>query len=666
MSEQRVTAHEALNEKIRDGLADRDSQRGRNVALQVICPKHIAKVRDYPALSRRLREIKAYSITNLDALVKRAVAAMQAVNCKVFYARTGAEARDYILGVIRKGPVVKSKTNAGKEIGLVDALEAAGIQVIETDLGDRIVQLAGSHPSHSLVPALHIPLERIAQIFSEETGQVVDPTLDACIAAARKGLLHYMLDAQYGISGANAIAADSGTIFLIENEGNVRAVTNLPHTHIVIAGIEKIVPTPQDALTVVQAASVYGLGQDLGTYVSCISGPSRTGDIEYKVALGMHGPKEVHVVLLDNGRSEAIRQGYEEALYCTNCGSCLNFCPVYGAIGERYGYKYLGGRGIAFTAFHAGLDTAVAEGLPLCTTCESCKATCPAQIDAPKLVKRLRKDAGCSALEFEPYAQAKAEIDRNGNPYGETRKPWGHEKSSAENVVFVGCVGSFRERESAEATLRLLERLGVDFTTIDERCCGGVYEDIGYQANAEFARHNLDAVRAAGAKRVIAICPRCMRFLKESPGYEGVEIVHVTEFLAEFLAGKGLPVKTGAKIAYHDPCHLGRSQGVYQAPRDLVRMVADNTVEPLRSKEYGRCCGAGSVVRGVFPRLSISMARTRVQEFEDTGADVVLTECFACLHNLRNALTSRNKVEVYNITEYISLLLDGKAQAAAE
>jgi Fe-S oxidoreductase len=206
----------------------------------------------------------------------------------------------------------------------------------------------------------------------------------------------------------------------------------------------------------------------------------------------------------------------------------------------------------------------------------------------------------------------------------------------------------------------------VDFTTIDERCCGGVYQDIGYDPNPDYVRHNLDAVRAAGARRVITICPRCMRFLKEAPGYEDLEIVHVTEFLAGLLAGKGLPVKTGARIAFHDPCHLGRSQGVYQAPRELIRMVASNTVEPLRSKEYGRCCGAGSVVRGVFPRLSIAMARTRVQELEDTGAEVVLTECFACLHNLRNALTSRNRVEVYNITEYIELLLAGKVQAAAE
>ncbi|MGE5541510.1 MAG: LUD domain-containing protein, partial [Bacillota bacterium] len=650
--------HEALTKKITEGLGDRDSTRGRNVALDVICPKHVAKVKEYPGLSRRLREIKSYSMANIDTLVKKAIKSLEAVGCKVFYARTGDEARDYILKVITKGPVVKSKTNAGKEIGLVEALEAAGINVVETDLGDRIVQLANSHASHCLVPALHIPLDRIAQIFSEEAGKPVAPTLDACIAAAREGLLQYMLKAEYGLSGANAIAADSGAIFLIENEGNIRAVTNLPYTHVVIAGIEKIVPTPQDALTVVQAASVYGLGQDLGTYVSCISGPSRTGDIEYKVALGMHGPKEVHVVLLDNGRMEAIRQGFEESLYCTNCGSCLNFCPVYGSIGEKYGYKYLGGRGVTFTAFHAGLETAVAEGLPLCTTCETCKAVCPAQIDAPRMVTRLRKQAqlGCTGAEFDSYAEAKAQMDRYDNPYGEQRTPWGYEKAKTENVVFVGCVGAFREREAAEAALRLLSRLGVDFATIDEKCCGGVYQDIGYDPNPEFVAHNLERFRKTGAKRVITTCPRCMRFFKASPAFNEFEIVHMTEFLNGLLAAKELPAGPGAKIVYHDPCHLGRSQGIYQAPRDLIGRIAAETVEPFRSREYSRCCGAGSIVRGVFPRLSINMAKTRVQELDDTGADVVLTECFACLHNLRNAVGSRHRVEVYNISEYINSL----------
>ncbi|MCR4425522.1 MAG: LUD domain-containing protein [Firmicutes bacterium] len=647
---------ERLAEKVKAGLLDRDSRRGRRVALDVIVPKHIEKAKQYPALSRRLREVKAYSIANLDALVEQAIASLEAVGCKVFYAKTGEEAVEYIKTVIPSGVVVKSKSNAGKEIGLVEALEARGVTVIETDLGDRIVQLAGAHPSHSLVPALHIPIDKIAQLFTKEMGCEVLPDLDQIIAAARRGLLDYMLRADYGLSGANAIAADCGAIFLIENEGNIRAVTNLPHTHVVIAGIEKIVPTPQDALTVVQAASVYGLGQDLGTYVSCISGPSRTGDVEYKVALGMHGPKEVHVVLMDNGRRQAIRDGYGELLYCTNCGSCLNFCPVYGAIGEHYGHKYLGGRGIAFTAYHAGLGTAQDEGLSFCTTCESCKQVCPAGIDAPRLVAKLRRHACSKGEGFSTYDEIKSTVDRYGNPYAEQRVGYKYRKPRADAVVFVGCVASFREREAAEASLALLDRVGVDFTTIDEHCCGGVYEDIGHDPNPAFVRANHDAIVAAGAHRIVFLCPRCERFFKDTPAFNAFELLNIAELLAKM----DLPVTTSKKVTYHDPCHLGRSQGCFDAPREVLRRITPDFVEPLRAGKYSRCCGAGSVVRGVYPRLSLDMSRTRIAELASEEPDVILTECPACLHNLKNAKKSTDEFEIYNISEFIEKLFSEK------
>ncbi|HHV80045.1 MAG TPA: LUD domain-containing protein [Firmicutes bacterium] len=646
---------EPLETKIRMGLQDVQSTKGRNIALDVICPKHIAKVKQYPGLSRRLREIKAYSIANLDTLLPQAISSLQAAGCKVFYAKTGKEAVDYILSVVKGGTVVKSKTNAGKEVGLVEALEAKGVRVVETDLGDRIVQLADVLPSHSLVPALHVPREKISEIFTREYGYEVTTELDDLIAAARKGTLQEILKADYGLSGANAIAADSGTIFLIENEGNIRAVTNIPRVHIVIAGIEKIVPTPLDALTVVQAASVYGLGQDLGTYVSCISGPSRTADIEYRLVLGMHGPEEVHVVLIDNGRTEAIREGFQELLYCTNCGSCLNFCPVYGAIGENYGYKYLGGRGVAFTSFHASLEKAQKEGLSFCTTCESCRVACPAQINAPEMVKRLRAKAQKENVALETYAEAKRVIDAYGNPYGEKREPWGYEKEQAENVVFMGCVSAFREREAAMAGLELLQKLGVDFSTIDEKCCGGVYEDIGYAANPEFVQSNLDQIRAKGAKRLIVFCPRCTRFFKANKAFVGLEVVNILEFLSTI----EIPVHIKDLVTWHDPCHLGRSLGIYDQPRGIIRKANGELVEPLRAYEYGRCCGAGSVVRGIYPRMSLNMARTRVDELAKLGARVILTECPACLHNLKNAKTSKHNVRVYNLTEYLNRLMAG-------
>lgn len=645
-----------LYDKVRQGLAEPEAQRSRDAALRLICPRHVSKVREYPWLSRRLRELKAYSVSSLFALVDRAIASMEAQGTKVYYARTAEEAAAHIMSLIGSGLVVKSKTNTGNEIGIVEVLETKGIRVVETDLGDRVVQLAKSRPSHPLIPALHMPVERIAQLFSGDNSGAVEPTPEACIAAARQDIMRYIATAQYGLSGANAIAADCGGIFLTENEGNVRLVTGLTEVLIVIAGIEKIVPTVHDALTVVQAAAVYGLGQDIGTYVSCICGPSRTADVEYETVLGMHGPREVHVVLLDNGRSEAVRKGFEELLYCINCGSCLNFCPVYRAIGERYGYRYLGGRGLAFTAFHEGLERAFWEGLPLCTACGNCKVACPAGIDGPRLVRRLRAEFAQSGLEFDPYTSVRQVTDGTGNPYGEQGFRTEYEKPRAENVVFLGCVAAFRERESGKATLRLLDRLGIDFTTIDERCCGGVYEAMGLKPNSGLLVHNAQACKEKGAKRIITVCPRCSTILRNAAEFWDFEVRHITEFLRAVVRTIEVPVAKGVKITYHDPCHMGREMGIYDAPRELILRIAGQLLEPLSNKEYSRCCGAGSLVRAAFPRLSLHIARSRLRELEETGADVVLTECPACLHNLRNALGSGHGVEVYGLAEYMESL----------
>ena len=239
----------------------------------------------------------------------------------------------------------------------------------------------------------HIPIERVTEIFSEEAGTQLKCTPEALVVAARKSLRRYLIKADVGISGANAISADTGSVFLTENEGNIRAVTMMPKTHIIIAGVEKIVPTLEDAMQVVQAAAVYGVGQDIGTYVSVISGVSESLDPDLEEQVHGQGPKEVHVVLLKNGREEAIRAGYQESLYCINCGSCLNFCPVYAEVGSRYGYKYLGGRGLVFAAFHGDLEKSEENGLSLCIGCQRCKNACPVQMSTPDMLMKLRQTA---------------------------------------------------------------------------------------------------------------------------------------------------------------------------------------------------------------------------------------------------------------------------------
>ncbi len=239
-----------------------------------------------------------------------------------------------------------------------------------------------------------MPIERVAELFSREVNETLHTELEELVRAARKSLRRFLMRADMGISGANAIVAETGAVVVTENEGNIRAVSSMPKIHVVVAGIEKIVPTMPDAITVVRSAAVFGVGQDIGTYVSILAGPSRFENDDLAFLGGALGPEEMHVVLLKNGRTKAIQESYEESLYCINCGSCLNFCPIYAAIGEKYGYKYLGGRGAVFTAMHEYLEKAQEAGLSLCIDCRRCEEACAVGMKTPKMICAAARTAG--------------------------------------------------------------------------------------------------------------------------------------------------------------------------------------------------------------------------------------------------------------------------------
>src|SRR5690606_15736312 len=268
---------------------------------------------------------------------------------------------------------VKSKSMATEEIRLNPALEARGIRVVETDLGEWIVQLAGDHPSHLIAPAIHITREQVAELFSKETGQEVSPEVQALVGVARQRLRQAFIDADMGITGANAAIAETGTIAIVTNEGNDRLVATLPPVHVAVLGVEKIVPTIDDVAAMLKLLPRSGTAQKITSYVSFITGPSRTADIELVTAMGVHGPKEVHIVLLDNGRLAA-REDPElvDTLYCIRCGACSNVCPPYQVVGGHlFGHIYTGPIGLPLTALHHGLDAA-ADPQSLCVSCNAC------------------------------------------------------------------------------------------------------------------------------------------------------------------------------------------------------------------------------------------------------------------------------------------------------
>ncbi len=362
---------------------------------------------------RKMKEEIFHDIKNLRS---RAVANLEKNGIKVFEAKDAAEAAK-ILGelVVADKTVVKAKTSAADEIGIDEVLKE---KLVSTDLGDFIMSISGARDMHPVFPSYHLSPKQISEIIKNKFGVEVSPDAKSIAAFARKYLREKMTAATAGVTGANVITAD-GRIVVLENEGNISLVSRLPDKHIIISGWEKIVPTVEDAMKVVRAAALWGTGQDWPVYVSVISGPSKTADIQNELVVGAQGAKEVDLILLDNGREKLLEDGFKELLYCVNCGACLNFCPAYHALGTKYGDKYLGSKGIILSAFMVELLRAKEAGLYSCTSCSACQENCPAKIDLPALVKKVRSKLNAAGLETEENKKMIANVRKFGNPFGE-------------------------------------------------------------------------------------------------------------------------------------------------------------------------------------------------------------------------------------------------------
>ncbi|MBW1730537.1 MAG: (Fe-S)-binding protein [Deltaproteobacteria bacterium] len=355
------------------------------------------------------------------------------------------------------------------------------------------------------------------------------------------------------------------------------------------------------------------------------------------------------------------RKFRDQVVLCSKCGFCQAVCPVYGATlrpalnarGKMLLLKEVMDRRIE-------LNDELIETLFQCTTCASCAENCPSGVNVPEIIKQVRKDMvniGSCHPAFKGMNQV---LRKYTNIYGE-EEPENFDrgrKEKAEVVFFVGCVGLYREDEATESTLDLLDRLGVDYTLVDEVCCSGVLEDVGYRINEDLVRRNIETILSVGARKLVTECPYCWRTFDSRPEYaelkNNIEILHITQFLQDFDFG----VTTDKLVTYHDPCDLGRHCGIYEEPREIIKKIALNFVEMPHNRENSLCCGAGGGVRGAYPKNSLAMARRRLQEALDMGADVLLTECNSCVHNLSQAKLRKDKIRIYNTTQFINELME--------
>jgi L-lactate dehydrogenase complex protein LldG len=343
-------------------------------------------------LAEEVRKIKEESINNIEALTKQACESIQQNKGKAYVAATAEEALNIIGEITGTGKlIVKGKSMTGEEIGLREHLEKIGNEVYETDLGEFIIQKMGSRPMHITAPSIHVPKEEVAKLFSEITGKQLPADIPTLVATARDLLRDKYFKADIGISGANVVAADTGGLVIIENEGNVRISTSVPPVHIALVGIEKIVPTLSDAFKVAEVTWRHA-GYSIPKYLSVISGPSATGDIEKVTTYGAHGPKEFHVIFLDAGRSSLAKEPVlRQALYCLRCGGCLFECPVFAVTAGHFGDTYFAGMGAIWASIIRENDEKAAALAYTCLTCGRCKTRCPVSIDVPEMIVELRK-----------------------------------------------------------------------------------------------------------------------------------------------------------------------------------------------------------------------------------------------------------------------------------
>ncbi len=582
----------------------------------------------------------------------------------IHHAATAEDARAIIRGIAedaRVDLIVKGKSITSEEICLNPALQDEGIEVVETDLGERIIQLAGEPPSHLIVPAVHRTVEEVAQIFESHWGRPVprDPFL--ITKEVRKEIREKFLTAGMGITGINVIAADHALFMLMTNEGNGRLCATLPPVQVIVTGYEKIVETLGEALFLLDILPRNSVGLTSSSYVSVFSAPFRWKE-----------NRQLHLVVVDNGRKGALEDPeLREALRCVRCGACMNVCPVYQSVGgQRFSHIYMGGIGAAWTAITAGYEAAK-DVADLCTTCGTCLEVCPVGIEIPRLVQVVRKRADSltrtrktalrileSRRRLQSAAQAASlvpfhELPQMPGPLGEllggmvVPKPpvdsfhsWARKKGITEGggevTLYAGCMIDHLYPQIGRDAVELLKHLGVTVQIIQEDCCGHPHQVLGEELKGEILNaKNLERVDTA--KPLLFLCATCLSGLYPSAHKRGIETLDLSQYLLDLLGEQPLGRHQG-RVAYHLPCHLGRHLGIREEPYRLLGQVEGVTL--VRGEEESLCCGGAGLYRFTHPPVSKEILGRKMSWLQDNKVDVLVTSCPSCIMQLTQGVKS--------------------------
>lgn len=675
----------------------------------------IFKEVDEKALIKQIADAKDDACKHMDELYEQFRAEAEKRGVHVYRAADAREANEIVARIARENDVkkiVKSKSMTTEETQLNPYLIKEGFTVDETDLGEWIIQLRHEGPSHMVMPAIHLSRYQVADDFAKVTGVKQDTDIQRLVKVARVQLRRKFIAADMGISGCNFAVAECGAVSTVTNEGNARMVTTVPRVHVAIAGLDKLVPTVDVALTALQVLPRNATAQRLTSYVTFIAGAT-------ECAAATDGKKSMHVVFLDNGRSEIAKDPlFSQIFRCVRCGACANVCPVFRLVGgHKMGYIYIGAIGLILTYFFHGKD--VAKTLcQNCVGCESCKNICAGGIDLPRLIREIRArlvdEKGDSVgalvgsvlknrkmfhnlLKFAKFAQKPV---TGGAPFirhlpefllgkhgfkalpaianESFRDRWPRiapriDQPKFKVAIFGGCAQDFIYPEQLEACVKILASRGVAVEyPMEQSCCGLPLEMLGQRkASLQVVEQNINAFDAGAYDAIITLCASCASHLKHSYPQltENMGDLHakaqafadkVTDFSSFVHDVLGLKPEdfnnSGEKVTYHASCHLCRGLNVRQAPRELIADAA--TYVPCEEEEV--CCGFGGSYSAKFPEISAQLLENKLKHVEETGATRLVVDCPGCVMQLRGGAEKKKmNVKVSHMAELLAAQLKG-------
>ncbi len=670
---------------------------------------------DEQALVKQVADAKDYACQHMEELYAQFKAEAEKRGVHVHRAETAEEANRIIARIAKENnvrKVLKSKSMTAEEIGLNPALEAEGLIVDETDLGEWIIQIRHEGPSHMVMPAIHLSRYQVADDFTRVTGVQQDTDIQRLVKVARVQLRRKFIAGEMGISGCNFAVAENGAVSTVTNEGNARMVTTLPRVHVVVAGLDKLVASLDDVMVALQVLPRNATAQRMTSYFTLMDG---AGECQ----ANPDGKKVMHVVFVDNGRTRIAKDPlFRQIFRCVRCGACANVCPVFRLVGgHKMGYIYIGAIGLILTYFFHGKDRARILSQN-CIGCQSCANVCAGGIDLPRLIREIRSRltqeegsdvlGGLAALamrdrktfhrllKFASFAQkpftGKARVTKGARIQRHLpmmflgkqgfkalpaiadqsfRDRWPQinphlDKPVMRVAIFSGCAQDFIYPEDLEACVRILaaRNVAVDFP-LAQTCCGLPLEMMGQRKTAiAVARQNIEAFREINPDYIITLCASCAGQLKHhypeilaGPGVEEVKkfadrIIDFSSFVHDVLKLEPEDFKrSGEKVTYHAACHLCRGLDVHKAPRELINDAAEYV--PCEEEEV--CCGFGGSYSVKFPEISAQLLDKKLDHLAATGASRLVVDCPGCVMQLRGGVEKRRmQVQVEHIANLLA------------